>query len=631
MYLAHYGLKLKPFSISPDPNFLWLGERHKEALAALKYGILDNKGFLLLTGDVGTGKTVLINSLIKIIDLKVIVATIPDPGLSLTDFYNILADEFKMGRTFNQKSEFLIYFKEFLLRAYGDEKTVLLIIDEAQRLEHKLLEEVRVLSNIDFNGSKLINIFLVGQNELREMLMEERNRPFRQRISVNYNIEALNEEETASFIEHRLKVAGATRKYFTPDAISQVYLFSQGFPRLINIICDNALLSGYSAGVEMIDAGIIQECAKELRISVDVPTPTLTEITQIGSTLSSQQTEADEYQKESKISEKRPLLVIAGFLVILIIFIGFIISFFKTSQSEKSPEFAKHDNKLAIEQNSTGNEKKQPTEIAASNENTNRLPLNSPQSEDLEKVNNAENIEVDLKKSDKGQAETRTDSMRKDETLAAQMSKAESDEDKEALTEEGTPEPQAADQNTPQQVDKDSEEIKAESMAIDKASIDQLSEAESAEDKEALIEEGTPGLQAANQSDQFQEQQRHLLLQGKKFLVSFKSNSTEIDSKDLETLAKIAKYLSQYSNYIAIVEGYTDSYGNYFYNLKLSQLRANMVKNYFVGQGIEISRIKAVGLGSENPIADNENQKGRSKNRRVEIRFEIATQGSAIN
>ena len=122
MYLAHYGLKLKPFNISPDPQFLWLGERHREALATLKYGIQENKGFLLLTGDVGTGKTVLINSLIKQIDVKVIVATIPDPGLSLIDFYNILADEFKMGRGFTQKGEFLIHFKKFLIKAYATKK-----------------------------------------------------------------------------------------------------------------------------------------------------------------------------------------------------------------------------------------------------------------------------------------------------------------------------------------------------------------------------------------------------------------------------------------------------------------------------------------------------------------------------
>ena len=226
MYLEHYGLKLKPFNISPDPHFLWLGERHREALATLEYGIQEDKGFLLLTGDVGTGKTVLINRLIKHLDIKVIVATIPDPGLSLIDFYNILADGFKMGRTFTQKGDFLIHFKKFLIKAHGEQKNVLLIIDEAQRLDHDLLDEVRVLSNIDLEGRKLINIFLVGQTELKKMLLEERNRPFRQRISVNYNIEPLNEKDTVSFIEHRLKIAGAARRYFTADAMHEIHVFS---------------------------------------------------------------------------------------------------------------------------------------------------------------------------------------------------------------------------------------------------------------------------------------------------------------------------------------------------------------------------------------------------------------------
>ena len=128
MYLSHYNLQEKPFSISPDPKFLWLGEKHQEALAVLKYGILEDKGFLLLTGDIGTGKTALINSLVKIIDVTALVATVPDPGLNSLDFFNFLSEEFGMQRTFDSKGEFLIHFKQFLHDAYKDEKKVLLII-----------------------------------------------------------------------------------------------------------------------------------------------------------------------------------------------------------------------------------------------------------------------------------------------------------------------------------------------------------------------------------------------------------------------------------------------------------------------------------------------------------------------
>ncbi|MCK5471474.1 MAG: AAA family ATPase, partial [Cyclobacteriaceae bacterium] len=177
MYLNHYDLKNKPFNISPDPNFLWLGEKHAEALAGLQYGILENKGFVLLTGEIGAGKTLLINSLIKSINEDIIVATIPDPRLELIDFYNILAIRFKMDRRFERKGDFLIHFEEFLIKANGQGKKVLLIIDEAQRIKSELLDEIRVLSNIECENRKLINIFFVGQRELKELLLEERNRP----------------------------------------------------------------------------------------------------------------------------------------------------------------------------------------------------------------------------------------------------------------------------------------------------------------------------------------------------------------------------------------------------------------------------------------------------------------------
>jgi len=579
MYLEHYGLKLKPFNISPDPQFLWLGERHREALATLKYGIQENKGFLLLTGDVGTGKTVLINSLIKQIDVKVIVATIPDPGLGLIDFYNILADEFKMGRVFTQKGDFLIHFKKFLIKAYGDQKTVLLIIDEAQRLEHELLDEVRVLSNIDFRGSKLINIFLVGQSELREMLLEERNRPFRQRIAVNYNIEPLNEKETAAFIEHRLKVAGATRRFFTADAMREVHAFSNGFPRLINVMCDHALMSGYSAGLTMIDGGIIKSCAKELQISVNRVTPPVKEEIPVANRSPSLQPPTNAYVEQPKIQGKGSFLRIAGFIIIFLLLIGLSISYFSTSQFDKSLKLATHDNETALETSSIENEKKQPATTADSEGDTEDIPVNFKDSQEIKVAKNIEKVVVD-----------------------------------------------------PKQLDKDSTEIKTETISQDKAPNDQLSEKELTEDKRSTIDEKKSAiLQATNQSAKNQGEQPPLALSVKKILIYFDRDSTEIDSQHLETLDELAFYLSLNSDTSIIVEGYTDSFGDDLYNDHLSQLRANTVKSYLVAQGVANSQVKAVGLGPKNPIGDNDNREGRSKNRRVEIKFEIAAKNDAGN
>ncbi|MFH2066777.1 MAG: AAA family ATPase [Pseudomonadota bacterium] len=268
MYLSHYQLRCKPFQISSDPTFLWQGEKHKEAFAILRYGILDNKGFLLLTGDVGTGKTTLINALVNSLGTDVIVATVPDPNLAILDFFNYIAGAFGSDNRFQSKGEFLQYFNNFLHTAYRNGKKTLLIIDEAQRLNHELLEEIRVLSNIEKQSTKLLNIFFVGQDEFNDFLWEDRNRALRQRITINYHVDALNQDEIHSYIEHRLKVAGTEKKIFSKDAIREIMTYSGGFPRTVNILCDHALLTGYVKGSQKIDREIIRECAEDLRIPV---------------------------------------------------------------------------------------------------------------------------------------------------------------------------------------------------------------------------------------------------------------------------------------------------------------------------------------------------------------------------
>ncbi len=266
MYLEHFGLQLKPFQISTDPKFLYLGEKHQEALAVLKYGIQDNKGFLLLTGDVGTGKTTLLNALVDSLEEDVLVAMVPDPGLTKMDFFNFIADSFGMNRYFAGKGEFLIYLRRFLTDLNRQRRQALLIIDECQHLSQKLLEEIRLLSNIEKAESKLINIFFVGQSEFNDSILKPQNRAIRQRITINYNISPLSETETDEYIRFRLDVAGAMTTIFTPRAIEEIYRFSNGYPRLINIICDQALLTGFVKERGHVDEQIVAECANELKI-----------------------------------------------------------------------------------------------------------------------------------------------------------------------------------------------------------------------------------------------------------------------------------------------------------------------------------------------------------------------------
>ncbi len=268
MYRSHYGLSRKPFDISPNPDFLWLGEKHREGLAVLKYGILENKGFLMITGEVGTGKTALIRAVQREVQARIIVASIPDPGLSLIDFYNILGSELNMDRSFASKGEFLVHFKRFILSTASAERRVLLIIDEAQRLSSELLEEIRLLSNIDLDGQVVINTFFVGQNEFKALLERPENQAVRQRITVSYELGPLNEGELRQYVEHRLKVAGAKRGIFSVAALGLVHRYSRGYPRLVNIICDHALMTGYGRGVEGIDEGIIAECGDELKVAM---------------------------------------------------------------------------------------------------------------------------------------------------------------------------------------------------------------------------------------------------------------------------------------------------------------------------------------------------------------------------
>lgn len=270
MYLDYYQLSQKPFQINTDPAFLWLGEKHEEALATFKYGLYENKGFLLLTGDVGVGKTTVINAMLRLLGDNDLAVSVHDPSFERLDFFNFLARSFGLPGDYTSKGAFVADFKEFLLQCHYRGRRVLLIIDESQLLSHDLLEEIRLLSNLEKDGVKLINIFFVGQLEFNDILLRPENRAIRQRITVNYNIPPLSEQETGEYIEYRLAVAGVYKKLFGKGAIREIYSFSNGYPRQINVIADRALLTGYVQGARKVNRAIVRECAKELDISGDL-------------------------------------------------------------------------------------------------------------------------------------------------------------------------------------------------------------------------------------------------------------------------------------------------------------------------------------------------------------------------
>jgi general secretion pathway protein A len=262
--LAYYGLRVQPFQPTADPEFLWLGARHREVLAAMKAGVLEHAGLVLLTGDVGTGKTTLAHALEESLGEDVSVARLDYPGLDPPDFFKVVATAYDLGDVIVSRETFLQRLVPFLARARAIDRTVLLILDEAQSLSRELFEEVGHLSALEHEDVRLLNILLVGQNELGAIVLGPQHRDLRQRIAARYGIEALTMAEVDEYIRRRLTVAGAARSPFGADAVREISSLSRGVPRLINLIADLALLRGFQVKAETITSRIIAECARDL-------------------------------------------------------------------------------------------------------------------------------------------------------------------------------------------------------------------------------------------------------------------------------------------------------------------------------------------------------------------------------
>ncbi len=265
MYAEFYGLTRPPFEMTPDPTFLFLGEAHREGLATLVYGVQARKGFVLLTGEVGTGKTTLLHALLGQLEANTASAFIFNPRVDPLDFFRLLFDEFGIERPCSTKAEFLLALNRFLIERLEKDETALLIVDEAQNLSPEMLEEVRLLSNLETPSSKLLQIMLVGQPELAEMLEAPELRQLRQRIVLRHHLEPFDEREMDAYIEERLRLAGYTGKgIFGRAARGEIFEITGGVPRLVNIVCDSAMLTGYASGRAVIDAGVIRDVARDL-------------------------------------------------------------------------------------------------------------------------------------------------------------------------------------------------------------------------------------------------------------------------------------------------------------------------------------------------------------------------------
>jgi len=269
VYCDHFQLTREPFSITPDPSFLYLSESHQEALAQLVYGIKSRRGFVVLTGEVGTGKTTLIHSLLEELNDNTKTALIFNMIVSPKDLLRYVCEKF--GLVSDQESErdlhaYLSLLERFLLDAYRNGNNVALIIDEAQNLPTEVLENVRLLSNFETTRDKLLQILLVGQPELSSRLNASELRQIKQRVALRHHLNPLNLSECRSYIAKRLEIAGGDISRLTPEAVAAVYSYSGGIPRLINILCDNGLLTAYALRKNSIETAMIIEIARDLQL-----------------------------------------------------------------------------------------------------------------------------------------------------------------------------------------------------------------------------------------------------------------------------------------------------------------------------------------------------------------------------
>src|SRR5918911_668651 len=264
MYLDFYGLKELPFALTPDPRFIYFTPSHTEAMANLHYGVESGKGLIVVTGEVGTGKTTILRWMMQRLDRTVLVGYIFNPRMSVQEFYQHMASPKLLDvQAWQNKSELMLRLGEVLEARHARGLRTVLIIDEAHGLSTSVLEEVRLLSNFESDSAKQLQIILTGQPELREVLNNPDLRQLKQRVALRCEIKALpNIEETERYITSRLLVAGAERTdIFSPGAIDYIYLCSEGIPRQINNLCDNAMLAGFAAGEETIGRAIIEEVA----------------------------------------------------------------------------------------------------------------------------------------------------------------------------------------------------------------------------------------------------------------------------------------------------------------------------------------------------------------------------------
>jgi general secretion pathway protein A len=268
MYQRFFGLRESPFNVNPDPRYLYMTRQIQESLAGLTYGIQNKKGFILLTGEVGTGKTTLLNRLLDWLrGQRVATAYIFNSKLEVNHLFDFMMADFEIPCDSREKSQVLLRLNQWLLERYRAGETAVLIVDEAQNLSPDVLEEIRLLTNLETSTEKLLQIVLTGQPELEEKLKLPQLRQLRQRITLRCRTSALSLEETFGYIAERLRIAGASGEpIFSKEAIQTVHMYSRGIPRIVNLLCEHSMINAYVDSLRPVPAHLVEEVAREFQL-----------------------------------------------------------------------------------------------------------------------------------------------------------------------------------------------------------------------------------------------------------------------------------------------------------------------------------------------------------------------------
>lgn len=638
--------------MNPDVSFLWFGDEQRNAFSTLRYGIQENKGFLLLTGAPGSGKTTLTKALTDSLEKDVVWAVINDPKLERIDFYNAIAKGFGINVPFTSKVQFLIQFSQFLHKADDENKKVLLLVDDCHCLSQETLEEIRLLSNIEKADAKLINIFFVGRPEFNKMLVEPRNRAVSQRLTLKIELPALNVAETEDYVRHRLKVAGTVEELFTAKAIQAVWRASRGIPRRINAICDQALVSGSVQGKKTIDHKMVESCLR----NIDLP---------VGSDLEEIVMPSDEKNDFSKIKEifiPNPIDEVpspSGFnlesdhrrgwakygigLLVVAAFAG-LYSWFSVIRSPESVKDVPVDVVQVVKDAKVAGALERQTVVEVPKSVAN---VEVPVAKSISQVSSSPAVTMleENKSEMNGERAAALKSAILEKAYNANGNKQEENVGQVAVEVAKVDEPGGNVHQAVESVvaditergsvgwgDEKTENIQ-QAVALDKFSEVEIRDeetadlAESAEQQPvqvATIEQGpevesVPEPVVEPEKQEEKEAVKMAPLEPKKIILGLQPNVLKLTNASKKEFQQFVKKLKLYPRATVFVKGYVSAQTNSPENIALSKDRALSVQKLMLAEGIDAEQIEVVGMGNQEPIASNTTSEGRRKNRRVEI------------